>query len=178
MMVYFRKRVNADVLNEINLEFLEQEAEKEDDRNDPSDTSTNGKSGADGTADPTAPEQSNAGTLMLDATCAPQQIAYPQDFQLLNDAREKLEQMIDLFCFRYGLAKPRTYRVKARNNYLGLAKMRKRTRNKIRKVIKAQLNYVRRDLKYLDAWMADGYAAPFDKRMTQEFLTIHVLYEQ
>ena len=50
MMVYFRKRVNADVLNEINLEFLEQEAEKEDDRNDPSDTSTNGKSGADGTA--------------------------------------------------------------------------------------------------------------------------------
>lgn len=178
MMVYFRKRVNADVLNEINLEFLEQEAEKEDDRNDPSDTSTNGKSGADGTADPTAPEQSNAGTLMLDATCAPQQIAYPQDFQLLNDAREKLEQMIDLFCFRYGLAKPRTYRVKARNNYLGLAKMRKRTRNKIRKVIKAQLNYVRRDLKYLDAWMADGYAAPFDKRMTQEFLTIRVLYEQ
>lgn len=127
---------------------------------------------------PTAPEQSNAGTLMLDATCAPQQIAYPQDFQLLNDAREKLEQMIDLFCFRYGLAKPRTYRVKARNNYLGLAKMRKRTRNKIRKVIKAQLNYVRRDLKYLDAWMVDGYAAPFDKRMTQEFLTIRVLYEQ
>ena len=36
----------------------------------------------------TAPEQSNAGTLMLDATCAPQQIAYPQDFQLLNDARK------------------------------------------------------------------------------------------
>ena len=27
-MVYFRKRVNADVLNENNLEFLEQEAQK------------------------------------------------------------------------------------------------------------------------------------------------------
>ena len=96
MMVYFRKRVNADVLNEINLEFLEQEIEKEDDRNDPTDTSTNGKTGADGTADTIASEQSNTGTLMLDATCAPQQIAYPQDFQLLNDAREKLEQ-IDRF---------------------------------------------------------------------------------
>ena len=55
MMVYFRKRVNADVLNEMNLEFLEQEAEKEDDRNDHSDTSTNGKSGADGTADTDSP---------------------------------------------------------------------------------------------------------------------------
>ena len=36
----------------------------------------------------------------------------------------------------------------------------------------------RKKLKYLDAWMAEGYAAPFDKRMTQEYLTIRVLYEQ
>ena len=31
----------------------------------------------------------NKGTLMLDATCAPSNIRYPQDFSLLNEAREK-----------------------------------------------------------------------------------------
>ncbi len=36
-------------------------------------------------------EPVNKGTLMLDASCAPSNIKYPQDFQLLNDAREKLE---------------------------------------------------------------------------------------
>lgn len=30
------------------------------------------------------------GTLMLDATCAPSNIRYPQNFSLLNEAREKL----------------------------------------------------------------------------------------
>lgn len=33
------------------------------------------------------------GTLMLDATCAPSNIRYPQNFSLLNEAREKLETM-------------------------------------------------------------------------------------
>ncbi len=33
----------------------------------------------------------NGGTLVLDATCCPADIAYPQDVNLLNQAREKLE---------------------------------------------------------------------------------------
>lgn len=33
----------------------------------------------------------NQGTLILDATCASANIRYPQDFSLLNEAREKLE---------------------------------------------------------------------------------------
>ena len=32
---------------------------------------------------------------MLDASCAPSNIKYPQDFQLLSDAREKLEAIIE-----------------------------------------------------------------------------------
>ena len=34
----------------------------------------------------------NSGTLILDATCAPQNISYPQDVNLLNEAREKLKK--------------------------------------------------------------------------------------
>ena len=53
----------------------------------------------------------NLGTEILDATCSPSNIRYPQDFSLLNEAREKLEDMIDYFhknCHPW--AKPRTYR--------------------------------------------------------------------
>ena len=55
---------------------------------------------ADGTqstvAKSEAPAESadNSGTLILDATCAPSNIRYPQDFSLLNEAREKLEKII------------------------------------------------------------------------------------
>ena len=45
--------------------------------------------------------KSNSGTLMLDATCAPQHIAFPQDINLLNTSREDLEKMIDTICHDY-----------------------------------------------------------------------------
>ena len=51
-------------------------------------------------------EGENKGTLILDAACAPQQIAYPQDANLLNEAREKLEGMIDTICYEYNYYKP------------------------------------------------------------------------
>ncbi len=46
----------------------------------------------------TSSESENEGTLILDATCAPQNIKYPQDIELLNESREKLEQLIDRIC--------------------------------------------------------------------------------
>ena len=59
-------------------------------------------------------EDTNKGTLTLDATCAPANIRYPQDISLLNEAREKLENMIYCFCKCYGLKLPRRYRKRAR----------------------------------------------------------------
>ncbi|WP_408635065.1 hypothetical protein [Paenibacillus phocaensis] len=35
------------------------------------------------------PEQPNQGTLLVDATCAPADVAYPTDLNLLNEARDK-----------------------------------------------------------------------------------------
>ena len=42
------------------------------------------------------------------------------------------------------------YREKARKDYLALAKCRKRSTKIIRKAIKKQLQYIRRDLGYID----------------------------
>ena len=63
--------------------------------------------------------------MTLDATCAPANICYPQDISLLNEAREKPENIIYHFCKCYGLKLPRGYRKCARKEYLAFAKSRK-----------------------------------------------------
>lgn len=97
-------------------------------------------------------------TQICDATVAPQYIRFPQDVSLLNEARTKLEGMIDFFCMDYGLEKPRTYRKVAHKEYLSFAKSKRPSVEKIRAAVKAQLGYVRRDLEYIDGFMAQGYA--------------------
>lgn len=112
----------------------------------------------------------------MDATCAPSSIRYPQDYSLLNEAREKLEHIINRFCKSYELQKPRTYRREARKNYLTLAKCKKRSSKKIRKTIRRQLSYIHRDLGYLQQYMSDGYAA--DSKEAAKLIIIQKLYEQ
>ena len=89
LLVEFRKRLSEDVLNEINEMIIAYNAQQDD--NDSDDGS--GDAGRPDQQD-SATDSENAGTLILDATCAPQNIQDPQDIELLNEAREKLEDMI------------------------------------------------------------------------------------
>ncbi|MFP4292795.1 MAG: hypothetical protein ACLFQ0_14255 [Cyclobacteriaceae bacterium] len=76
-----------------------------------------------------------AARLKIDATVAvmpdrDQYIRYPNDLSLVNEARVKTEQIIDLFfeALRDELEiKPRTYREVAHQRYLQEAKKRKKT---------------------------------------------------
>ena len=53
----------------------------------------------------------NKGTLIVDATIADQDIRYPTDLSLLNEAREISERIIDvLYKQSRRTQKPRTYR--------------------------------------------------------------------
>lgn len=144
LLVEFRKRLSEDVLNEINEMIIAFNAQQDDD-------DSNDGSGDAGQSDQQDSEtdSENAGTLILDATCAPQNIKYPQDVELLNEAREKLEDMICRVSDEYNFYRPRMYREKARKDYLALAKCRKRGAKKIRKAIRKQLQYIRRDLGYI-----------------------------
>ena len=176
-LVLFRKRLKMDVIAEANEYMLEAFKEKEfQDKND--DDHTNPPSGGGSNVSKAEPGKTpeNKGTLMLDATCAPSNIRYPQDFSLLNEAREKLETIIIRFCKRYGFSRPRMYRRQARKNYLALAKAKKRSTKKIRATIRKQLSYIRRDIGYLESYMEDGYA-PTSKEISL-LMTIYKLYEQ
>lgn len=90
----------------------------------------------------------NKGTLKLDATVADQEIKYPTDLNLLNTSRENLERIIDLLYIKaVDGTKPRTYRRNARRDYLNISKNKRRSRKKLRRGIRSQLQYVKRDLK-------------------------------
>lgn len=90
------------------------------------------------------------GKLIIDAVVTEQMIKYPNDLELISDSREEAERLIDLI-YRpvKGKVKPRTYRRKARKEFLQAAKKRKKSKRVLRKAIGKQLNYLRRDLKIL-----------------------------
>ena len=170
-LVLFRKRINAQMIAEANEYLLSNQNKKDDDDNLKPPT-------GGGTPDdvPSGSEPDNEGTLIVDATCAPVNIRYPQDVSLLNEAREKLETIIYRFHKSYGLILPRRYSKRARKDFLAFAKCKKHTAKKIRKALRQQLSYVKRDIGYLDEFMADGYAP--EQREIPLLLTIFKLYEQ
>lgn len=167
LLVEFRKRLTDDILGDINEMIIAYNTSDDD--------PPTGYPGDNGESDDTPNE--NKGTLIMDATCAPQQIAFPQDINLLNEARENLESLIDDICFRFHYYKPRIYRQNARKDYLSLAKCRKRTAKKIRKAIKKQLQYVHRDLGHVDLFLAqdDVYLEP---KQIERLNVIRELVEQ
>lgn len=103
---------------------------------------------------------------MLDATCSPVNIRYPQDFDFPNEAREKLEAIIIRYCKGKGLYYPRVYRRQVRKNYLALAKMKKRNTKKVHATIRRQLPYVRWNLRYVEDLKEKGYG-PKEKEARQ-----------
>ena len=115
-------------------------------------------------------------TQVCDATVAPQNIRFPQDTSLLNEARTKLEKMIDWFCSQYGLEKPRMYRKIAHKEYLAFAKSKKPSIDRIKQIIRQQLGYVNRDLRYIDDFIQQGFE--LDSKYQDYLETIRKVYEQ
>jgi transposase, IS5 family len=176
LMVYFRKRLDQNIMEEINEMVCPKE-------NLPKDHGHGGSPNAGGTPperqlEPA--EQVHKGKLLLDATCAPADIRYPTDLSLLNEAREKTEKMIDtLYNASLGLQrKPRTYRKKARQEYLKIAKQRKPKGKAIRKAIGKQLGYLGRNLKTIDSLLNLTGHSTLSANQTRELATIQTLYGQ
>ena len=155
MMTRFRQRITPEMLAWVNDQVIGRKTEH--DKNDDDDEGQgSGSDQADENKDE-AEDEEKEGTLILDATCAPQNIRFPTDASLLNEAREKAEEIIDDLHVM-GLSKgkkPRTYREKGRRKYNSFSKARKKTLKMIRTIIRQQLGYLKRDL---------GIIADYEKR--------------
>jgi transposase, IS5 family len=120
------------------------------------------------------------GVLKIDATVAPQKIAYPTDLNLLNEAREHTEALIDALSKHLALpVKPRTYRKLARKAYLLVIKKKKRTRGELRKALGKQLRYLRRNLKTIDGlWTRCGTPWPLKHAALRRYWVVQEVYRQ
>ena len=116
-MVEFRKRFPPEAIATI----LEASIPKKT-RQDHDDQGKPGGSSGQKAAQSEPETPSNSGTLLMDATCCPADIAFPQDFQLLNHARELLEDIVRETCMANGWKTPRMYSKIARKSFLNLSK--------------------------------------------------------
>ena len=174
LLVTFRKRLTDEMMNEI--------SEKMFIKKDDNDKSNGGTSSGD--ADKVRNQEiENKGTVIIDATCAPADIAYPTDLELCDKARRWTEVIVDHLWMEFGLldgqkSKPRTYRETARQRFLKLNKRRKKSPKKIRKEIRYQLGCIKRNLEYIEKYgMIYGYEKLF-KIEVNRLVTIYKFYEQ
>ena len=165
LMVYFRKRLTPEVLGEINEMILRDAKERQakESKDDDNSDDAPGKGG-------------NSGTMIVDATCAPSHIRYPQDVSLLNEARENAEKLLDTIHNPADGKKPRTYRKRARKDYLKYVRCRKHTAKMTRKAIGKQLSYLKRDLEAIEGKLLLGKI--LTGRQTERLNTIRTIYQQ
>ena len=147
MLVHFRKRIDKNLLNQVNKKMVKNFREKTEEEE-----IKKNQEAEDG-------EIKNRGKLILDASCAPADITYPNDLGILNQARKQTEKIIDfLHNNRKNKLdkKPRTYKKKARKDYLKVAKKRRPSRKERKDAIAKQLQYIKRNLTHIDNLINSG----------------------
>lgn len=130
---------------------------------------------------PGQPSTTHRGKLIVDATVVEQAIRYPTDLSLLNEAREISEAIIDTLHPLSGMKKKvRTYRLKARRDYLALVKQRRPGSKKLRKAIGQQLRYLKRNLVHIEVLldMMPGRDISLSHKKLRQYWVIQHLYNQ
>ena len=170
LLVHFRQRIGANLVNKVNertIEKIRETTDRPPEKKKDSDAKN---------------ESSNRGKLIIDATCAPADISYPTDIGLLNQGRVHTEKIIDiLYKSLKGQIpkKPRTYRKKARKNYLFIAKQKRPSRNKRRQGIKKQLQYIKRNLGHIEQLINSGASlTSLTKKQYKTLLVVTEVYRQ
>lgn len=175
LFVEIRKRMGDDLIAGMNDKILEysQVGVKA-----PENTNNEDGNGKD-TSDDENDLSDNKGELLMDATVCPQDIAYPTDINLLNEAREMTDKIIDILHRKAPWKKrPRTYRQIARKDYLHIAQNRNPSKKKIRKGIKQQLQYLRRNFSIINPKLDRWLESPLKPKWQRYYWIIQTLYQQ
>jgi len=124
---------------------------------------------------------SHQGQLIIDAVVSPQDIKYPTDVDLLNQAREATERFIDLLWEPTSeLRKPRTYRQNARRDYLNTVKKKRKSKKQLYQARKKQLSYIRRNIKTIKILLLPykNTELPFSATDLKLLQVVHEVYRQ
>ena len=179
LFVDFRKRLGVDSINAINEKIAELKTNLESENKTTTITTTSDSKDSDNTIDGNPPEIQNKGRIIFDATACPQDIAYPTDLDLLSDAREKSEQLIDKL-YDQGMheKKPRTYREVARKRYLKTAQKKNKSHKEIHKAVGSQLRFLKRNLNSINKLLDSYKSIPLKPKNYKYLLVINTFYAQ
>lgn len=173
LMTHFRKRLPAETIHRFNekiIELAQKDSSPEDDP--PPDGNRTSDSNAK------EPEPENAGTILMDATCAPADIKYPTDLNLVNDARELTESIIDQLRQQQSDSspRPRTKSKICRRRYLEIIKHPKCGAAKRRSALRFLLNAVRRNLEFIE--IVQLQSDSIDQRILEKIRIIRIVQDQ
>ena len=184
LFVEIRKRMGEKTFESFEQAIIDQVEERKASRSRPKDDDLGGCDGgssADSKAEEIREEVTHQGKLILDATVCEQAIRFPTDLGLLNESREISEKIIDeLYPLSSLGKKPRTYRREARAKYLAIVKQRKPGAKKLRRGIKEQLQYLRRNLGHIETLLdaVSGMAIPLPYKLLRKYWVIQHVYRQ
>lgn len=179
LMVDFRDRLGKDQINSIN-EIIIKQTQGGNEAKPTQDASNANHEDNNKVTSTNTDEVTHKGKVILDATACPQDISYPTDLNLLNDAREQSERIIDLL-YEQGkeeMKKPRTYRKKARRVYLKTAQKKTKTINEIRKAIGKQLGFINRNISNIHKLLDQYEKTPLNQHDRKMLMVMQTLYDQ
>jgi transposase, IS5 family len=182
LFVDIRKRLGNEKFDAFNAEIIRKYQEVESGKRHKKQNKEGDRETERGLQSETGKETPNKGTLKIDASVADQYITYPTDLKLLNTCRQESERLIDALFQRGNYTKkPRTYRRKARSEYLGLSKKKNKDTRLIHKSIGKQLRYLKRNVSSIHT-MLDNFEVtrfPLQKRDQKIFWVMqHILNQQ
>ena len=188
LFVEIRRRMGKDLFEQFNqsiVDLLEAKNRPKPKKPKPEKSIDDSDQDADLTKESDAKQpghpKSNKGKLIIDATVAEQATDFPTNLGLLNEAREISEALIDTLYPHSGLKKkPRTYRRNARKAYLAMAKQKKPHRKQIRKSIRQQLQFLKRNFGHIENLLdlvADESTA-LSKQQRRQYWIIQEIYRQ
>jgi hypothetical protein len=187
LFVDFRKRLGIEQINAINEKILglNQNEGAEAPHDDGTISAHSGAQEERGPPNASLDESSftpvitHKGKLITDATACPQDIAFPTDLNMLNDAKKKSEELIDvLYDPDLHPAKPRTYRKIARKDYLHTTLKKVKSHREIRKALRKQLNYLGRNLKSIDILLDAYETIPLNRHQHKYLFVIQTVYDE
>jgi hypothetical protein len=179
LFVVLRERLGIDAFEELNQAFIEGVQKTENAK--ASNKGKNKDKGNPNSDNLSSDEPAKKGKLIVDASVAPQDIKYPTDLDLLSDAREHTERILDeLWEQEPGKRKPRTYRRIARADYLSVAKRKKKSVKVLRAAIRKQLNYNRRNINTIMKMLKPELGEPVSLsfRDLRTFWIVQEIYRQ
>ena len=123
----------------------------------------------------------HGGTMKIDATCCDAEVRYPTDCNLLEDGSNLIDRLLDKFCTRHKIIKPRTRRVESRQAFIQLTRKKRKGKKLIDKTRLVQIRCLQADFQTFFDFLgkySSNLLACFSRRDCKWLMAAIKMYDQ